>query len=169
MIFCWTKPYNIPFLSIIAILIMKTKHRKFLLFSTLLLSFFTFLGTDSYAQNRNEEEIKKIQDAKIAIITNRVNLSPEQSKDFWPMYNEFSQKKRELHRSMRKLLGGKGEGASDDQAMNNLKEVQELKQKQLELEKEYQTKFLTVISAQQLVELNKAERTFNEMLLQRLK
>ena len=148
---------------------MNTTHRKFLLFSTLLMSFLTFLGTDSYAQRRNEEEMKKIQDAKIAIITNRVNLTPEQSKGFWPMYNEFSQKKRDLHRSMRQLIGGKGEGASDDQAMNNLKEVQELKQKQLELEKEYQTKFLTVISAQQLVELNKAERTFNDMLLQRLK
>jgi hypothetical protein len=148
---------------------MNTTHRKFLLFYTALMSFLLFLGTDSYAQRRNEEEMKKIQDAKIAIITNRINLTPEQSRDFWPIYNELSQKKRDLHRSMRQLIGGKGEGTSDDQAMNNLKEVQVLKQKQLELEKEYQARLLTVISAQQLVELNKAERTFNEMLLQRLK
>ncbi|MPR32294.1 hypothetical protein GBK04_02765 [Cytophagaceae bacterium SJW1-29] len=127
----------------------------------------TFSFSDSYGQRRNEEEIRKIQDAKIAIITNRINLTPEQSKDFWPIYNEFSEKKRSIHRSMRQLVGEKG--ASDDQAMNNLKEVQDLKQKQLELDKEYQARFLTVISAKQLVELYKAERTFNDMLLQRLK
>ncbi len=148
---------------------MKTTHRKFWIFFALLLSVLTFSGSASYAQRHNEEEIRKIQDAKIAIITNRVNLTPEQSKDFWPIYNEFSEKKRDMHRSMRQLIGGKGEGASDDQAMNNLKEVQELKQKQLELEKQYQARFLTVISAKQLVELYKAERTFNDMLLQRLK
>ncbi len=148
---------------------MNTTHRKFWIIFTLLLSVLTFSMSDSYAQRRNEEEIQKIQDAKIAIITNRINLTPDQSKDFWPIYNEFSEKKRDMHRSMRQLIGNKGEGASDDQAMHNLKEVQELKQKQLELEKEYQARFLTVISAKQLVELYKAERTFNDMLLQRLK
>ncbi|WP_373330669.1 hypothetical protein [Salmonirosea aquatica] len=146
---------------------MNTTHRKFCILSALLLTMLTFSFSDSYGQRRNEEEIRKIQDAKIAIITNRINLTPEQSKDFWPIYNEFSEKKRSIHRSMRQLVGEKG--ASDDQAMNNLKEVQDLKQKQLELDKEYQARFLTVISAKQLVELYKAERTFNDMLLQRLK
>jgi hypothetical protein len=148
---------------------MNTTHRSYWIFFTLLLSALTFSVSDVHAQRRNEEEIRKIQDAKIAIITNRINLTPEQSKDFWPIYNEFSGKKRDMNRSMRQLIGNKGEGASDDQAMNNLKEVQDLKQKQLELEKEYQARFLTVISAKQLVELYKAERTFNDMLLQRLK
>ena len=40
-----------------------------------------------------QQEMKKIQDAKIAIITNRVNLTQEQSADFRPLYNEFSNKK----------------------------------------------------------------------------
>ncbi|MNL81841.1 hypothetical protein D3C87_2090650 [compost metagenome] len=44
-----------------------------------------------------------------------------------------------------------------------------MKQKELDLEKEYQTRFLKVISASQVIELYKAERTFNDMLIQRLK
>jgi predicted thioredoxin/glutaredoxin len=47
--------------------------------------------------------------------------------------------------------------------------VQELRQKELDLEKEYQNKFLRVITASQVIELYKAERTFNDMLIQRLK
>lgn len=122
------------------------------------------------AQGRSDEEIKRIQDAKVAIITNRLNLTTEQSKDFWPVYNEYSQKRREIHRAQRRIINEKkAEGQTDEQVLGNLKEVQELKQKDLDLEKEYQTKFLKVISANQVVELYKAEKTFNDMLIQRLK
>ena len=126
--------------------------------------------TTSFAQKRSEEEIQKIQDAKVAIITNRLNLTAEQSAGFWPLYNEYSQKRRDLHRAQRKIINERrAEGKTDDQVLENLKEVQEIKQKELDLEKEYQNRFLKVITANQVVELYKAERTFNEMLIQRLK
>ena len=135
----------------------------------LLLLFIGVVSTAS-AQRRSEEEIKKIQDAKVAIITNRLNLTPEQSTGFWPMYNEYSQRRREIHRAQRKIINDKkAEGQNDEAVLNNLKEVQELRQKELDLEKEYQNKFLKVITASQVIELYKAERTFNDMLIQRLK
>lgn len=143
--------------------------KKILLVATTLLIISTFCTTEGFAQRRNEEEIQKIQDAKVAIITNRLNLTPDQSKDFWPIYNEFSQKKRTMNRSMRNLTGADKDNRTDDQAMSSLKEVQDLKQKLVALEKEYQDRFLSVISAKQLTELYAAERDFNEMLLQRLK
>ncbi|TDB64616.1 hypothetical protein [Arundinibacter roseus] len=148
---------------------MSTKHKKLRIAGLLFFLLSVVAVSDSFAQRKSEEEIRKIQDAKIAIITNRVNLTPEQAKDFWPIYNEFSKQKRSMHREMRQLINTREDGRSDDQVMSNLKEVQALKQKELELEKEYQAKFLTVISAKQLVELYKAERSFNEMLLQRLR
>jgi hypothetical protein len=134
----------------------------------MLLTFFSVSA--AFAQRRSDEEMKKIQDAKVAIITNRLNLTPEQSAGFWPVYNEYAQKRRDLHRAQRKIINDrKAEGKTDEQVLENLKEVQELKQKELDLEKEYQGRFLKVISANQVVELYKAERTFNEMLIQRLK
>ncbi|ACT94147.1 hypothetical protein Dfer_2932 [Dyadobacter fermentans DSM 18053] len=128
------------------------------------------VSTTAHAQRRSEEEIKRIQDAKVAIITNRLNLTPEQSTGFWPMYNEYAQKRREIHRAQRKIINDKkAEGQNDEAVLNNLKEVQELRQKELDLEKDYQNKFLKVITASQVIELYKAERTFNDMLIQRLK
>jgi len=136
----------------------------------LLLLFIGAVSTTAQAQRRSEEEIKKIQDAKVAIITNRLNLTPEQSTGFWPMYNEYAQRRREIHRAQRKIINDKkAEGQNDEAVLNNLKEVQELRQKELDLEKEYQNKFLKVITASQVIELYKAERTFNDMLIQRLK
>ena len=135
-----------------------------------MLLFIGAVSTSANAQRRSEEEIKKIQDAKVAIITNRLNLTPEQSTGFWPMYNEYSQRRREIHRAQRKIINDKkAEGQNDEAVLGNLKEVQELRQKELDLEKEYQNKFLKVITASQVIELYKAERTFNDMLIQRLK
>ncbi|WP_225865704.1 hypothetical protein [Dyadobacter aurulentus] len=142
------------------------QYRNLLVAMALVLAAFSTAN----AQRRSEEEIKRIQDAKVAIITNRLSLTPEQSAGFWPVYNEFSQKRREIHRAQRKIVNDKkAEGKTDEQVLNNLKEVQDLRQKELDLEKEYQNRFLKVISAAQVIELYKAEKTFNDMLLQRLK
>ena len=137
---------------------------------SLTLAFMLLMTASAWAQRPSGEEMQRIQDAKIAIITNRLSLTPEQATGFWPVYNEYSQKRREIHRSQRKIINEKkAEGKTDEQVLNNLKEVQDLKQKELDLEKEYQNRFLKVISASQIVELYKAERTFNDMLIQRLK
>ncbi|MDQ6479611.1 hypothetical protein [Dyadobacter sp. LHD-138] len=137
---------------------------------SLMLLFTLITAAAAWAQRPSGEEMQRIQDAKIAIITNRLNLTPEQATGFWPVYNEYSQKRREIHRAQRKIINDKkAEGKTDEQVLNNLKEVQELKQKELDLEKEYQTRFLKVVSASQVIELYKAERTFNDMLIQRLK
>ncbi|TDE16717.1 hypothetical protein [Dyadobacter psychrotolerans] len=143
------------------------KKLKYGLSFTLLL----FLSVNAaQAQRRSEEEMKKIQDSKVAIITNRLNLTSEQSAGFWPVYNEYSQKRREIHRAQRRIINDKkAEGKTDEQVLGNLKEVQELRQKELDLDKEYQSRFLKVISANQVIELYKAEKAFNDMLLQRLK
>ena len=141
---------------------------KFVFVSMVLISVLS-IGSAN-AQRRSEEEMQKIQDAKVAIITNRLNLTPEQSTGFWPVYNEYAGKRRDIHRAQRKIINDKkAEGKTDEQVLNNLKEVQDLRQKELDLDKEYQNRFLKVISANQVIELYKAERTFNDMLIQRLK
>jgi|SRR5690554_5577125 len=126
------------------------------------------LPDQAYAQ-RDRADFKQIHDAKVSMITNRLKLTADQSEKFWPIYNEFSEKRREIRRAQRRIIQEKREGGMTDRtALNNLKEVQELKQKELDLEKEYQERFLTVISPSQLAELQSAEKSFNDMLLQQL-
>ena len=56
----------------------------------------------------------------------------------------------------------------DEKILANIKESLNLQQKEVDLEKEYVTKFLKVINVRQLAELYKAEQMFTQMLLQRL-
>jgi hypothetical protein len=57
---------------------------------------------------------------------------------------------------------------TDDKILADLKEVLSLKQKEVDLEKEYLSKFLKTINVRQLSELFKNEQLFNQMLVKKL-
>lgn len=119
-----------------------------------------------FAQNGGGQQIES---AKIALITNRLNLNAEQAQLFWPLYNEFAFKKKDIRKNYRKLVSEINTlTTSDDKILNNLKETLNLQQKEVDIEKEYMSKFLKVINVRQLAELYKAEQYFNNMLIQRL-
>ena len=130
-------------------------------FTRLLVLFFGLLLTlPAAAQNQDRQ---KIESAKIGLITNRLNLTTEQAPQFWPVYNEYSDRRRDISRQLRK--SGKPGG---NEAISELNESVELKQKLVDLEKEYNAKFLRVITPQQLQELHNTERMFNKMLIDRV-
>lgn len=130
-----------------------------LLFATLCLQ--TAMAQD----NGNQ----KIENAKIGLITNRLNLSAEQSQQFWPVYNDFDAKKKDIRKQMRRLIVETNTLTTpDEKILANIKETLNLQQKEVDLEREYMNKFLKVINVRQLAELYKAEQVFTQMLLQRL-
>ncbi len=127
----------------------------------------TMLSLASQAQQNGG--MQKIENAKIALITNRLNLTPEQAQQFWPLHNEFDGKKKEIRKSYRKLVSEINTlTTSDEKILANLKETLSLQQKEVDLEKDYMAKFLKVVNVRQLAELYKTEQMFTNMLIQRL-
>jgi Spy/CpxP family protein refolding chaperone len=103
------------------------------------------------------------------LITNRLNLSTEQSQQFWPVYNEFDGKKKDIRKQMRRLIVETNTLTTpDEKILANIKETLNLQQREVDLEREYMNKFLKVINVRQLAELYKAEQVFTQMLIQRL-
>lgn len=112
---------------------------------------------------------QKIESARIAMISERLNLTPEQAQEFWPVYNEFTNKRKQLRQDFQKQ--------KPDAPISELSEKErrqlvqngiDLKQKELDLEKQYSTKILDVISTQQMLSLRKAEGDFRKMLIDRM-
>ena len=113
---------------------------------------------------------QKIESTKIGMITNRLNLTTDQAPQFWAIYNEYNAKKQELNRRVRQLTNQPSHGnLNNDQLVDGLREVNATKQKLADLDDEYMSRFLKVISPAQLAELYKTEQVFNKLLLQRLK
>jgi Spy/CpxP family protein refolding chaperone len=127
-----------------------------------------FMAQVASAQNDGNGR-QKIEAAKIGMITNRLNLTTDQAPQFWAVYNEYNAKKQELNRRVRQLNNTPSRsGANDEQLVNGLREVNATKQKLADLDEEYMSRFLKVITAQQLTELYKTEQVFNKMLLNKL-
>lgn len=140
----------------------------------IMLLFFTVAA--AFAQRgatgrEHEEKHERIEAAKVAHITSRLNLSPEQAQKFWPLYNEFSQKRESLRSQQRKLMHGMREKEpSNEEAQNALQRHLRMEREEAALEEEFYGKRVqTVLEARQVVKLMHAEHEFKKMLLQRLK
>lgn len=121
----------------------------------------------SFGQSNNAKQ--KLEAAKIGLITERLGLTPDQAQQFWPIYKQFSEQKR-ANQSEFKQLKKKynAQTATEAETQQLIQKGQELKQSQLNLEKEYSDKLLNVINNKQLFSLRQAEDEFRKTILRKL-
>ena len=138
------------------------KLKMFIILWAFMLVGFIVNGQDRQARN-------KIESARIALITERLGLTPEQAEKFWPVYREYSQKRRELAQELRQARQGiDPQNMSEEQSRRLVDLAMDVKQREVDLEKQYSNRMMNVISSQQMLSLRKAEDDFRRMLLQRL-
>ena len=137
---------------------------------TILITVLSFaFSTTLKAQDDYPRGKEKIRAAKVGLITSRLDLSEEQAKIFWVVFDEFDKKRSEIRKNIRQMTAeSRNITTSDDKILSDLKEVLSLKQKEVDLEKEYLSKFLKTINVRQLSELFKTEQLFNQMLVKKL-
>ena len=124
-------------------------------------------STAVFAQNKETEQ--KIQAARIALITERLSLTPEQAEKFWPLYNEFSQKRKELRNEYNAEKAKLNmETATEEQKRALLNFGHQLKERNLALERTYSDRMLSIITSDQILSLKKAEDDFRKMVLQQI-
>ncbi|MGI4834549.1 MAG: hypothetical protein ACRYFK_13925 [Janthinobacterium lividum] len=113
--------------------------------------------------------LNQLDNAKIAFLTSRLTLSQDQAQRFWPLYNEFVQRRRELNRTARLLRRDAANPArTDAQLRDYFTQDFSTRQQQLSLEKEYFDRFQKVLSLRQVAQLFQAERDFTKEVLQRV-
>jgi Spy/CpxP family protein refolding chaperone len=112
----------------------------------------------------------RIQDARKEYVIKRLDLTQEQQKKFVPLYEDYTSKQHEIQKQIRFLRLETGSLALSDAEMNaDIDKMIELKQKELDLEKEYIGKFRQILNVKQVVEMYKAERDFVRVVLKRLR
>jgi len=146
---------------------LKIRIMKKITFSIIIL--FICFASVTKAQDELPRGKEKIRAAKVGLITNRLNLSEDQAKTFWIVYEEFDKRRSEIRKTIRQMTSeSRNITTSDDKILSDLKEMLNLKQKEVDLEKDYLFKFLKSINVRQLSELYKTEQLFNQMLVKKL-
>jgi len=138
---------------------------------TTLITFLSFLiSLSSFAQgsgNRMNIE-ERYRSQKIAFITDKLQLTSKEAREFWPIYNQFEADKDELSKEMhayRETLPQDDNEISEVQAVEFLTFYNKHNAAMFKLNQENQKKFLEIISAKKLMLLNIAENEFRRHLL----
>lgn len=111
-----------------------------------------------------------VESARVAFITQKVNLTPTQAEKFWPLYNELQSERSDIRKTIRGLYDKMNTPSEQttEKVKSYLDQLTLLKIKEANLEKNYYTRFLLVISSKQLVDLLAAEREFQKILLKKV-
>lgn len=121
----------------------------------LILTFFFTTGIAVLAQDGDgEKKIPggRVEAVKIAYLTQKLNLSPEEAQKFWPVYNKYAAEIRKVR------VDGK---------LNNEKEI-DIEEKLLGIRKKYNTEFGKALSAEKVNAFFKAEKDFGTVLQKEL-
>ena len=109
---------------------------------------------------------------KIAFLTRRLNLTPEEAKKFWPVYNQFSEELK----SVRETRNKAGRDVKDNFQQMTDKEIEKVvdseisyRQQELDILKKYNAQFKQTLPMRKVALLYRAEDDFKKELLERIK
>lgn len=117
----------------------------------ILLFFITFASFSGIkAQDGSETRGEKVEALKIAFLTQKLQLTPDEAQKFWPVYNQYENEIRSLQLDYK-----------NGPALEN-------EEKLLNIRKKYSPSFEKVLGPQKLNTLFNAERDFRTLLIRRL-
>lgn len=113
-------------------------------------------GQGLCAQNTQRE---KVESMRIAFITHRLALTPDESERFWPVYHSYRHDLATLRRNFYPMDDGTDPHLSADKQVD-------FEQKKLDLKKRYIPQFEAAIGKEKVNKLVGAEEDFKKMLVQ---
>lgn len=105
---------------------------------------------------------------KIAFLTSSINLTPAEAEVFWPVYNEYEQKKYSLmqeKKEIEKKIRQNIETLTDQECIEISKKLAFFEKTEGELEVEYNLQFLKILPPKKVLKIGVAEMEFKGHLL----
>lgn len=132
---------------------------------------FLIISVSSFAQ-KNEKMRERIKAQKIAFITDKLELTPEEAQKFWPIYNAYEAKVDKIKSKDLKAIKMKIHKNTDisdkeaDQLLEKLlKSEAEMNATKVKLVKDLRT----ILSSKKIIQLKSIEHQFHKKLLGRLR
>jgi len=124
----------------------------------------------TFAQDgeRGKSGKERIESLRIAFLTEKLELTPEESQNFWPIYREMTSKIRSVQKEGR-VSKEKMMTLTDAEAEALILNRFETEEKVLALKREYFKKLQTAIPPRKIAMLQPLEKRFKQRLLNRVR
>ncbi len=119
-----------------------------------------------HAQPDPDRRDERLRAFRVAVFTEVLRLTPEEAQGFWPVYNDYLENREKMLGSLRPQK--QVDAMTDSEVEDAIKRHFEIRQRELDLEKELFQKLRRVLPPRKLVRMPLAERTFRERLVDRL-
>ncbi|WP_373072274.1 hypothetical protein [Zeaxanthinibacter enoshimensis] len=132
--------------------------------------FLLMLMTSTVFYGQNKPDRSKLKALKVAFFTERLSLSAKEAEVFWPLYNEYEEKKEALRETEKSEIYERlksAESIGESEAQKLLERYLELEEQQEELDKEYFSRIASTISARKTLMMFRAEYEFRRQLIKR--
>lgn len=134
------------------------------------LSFLMILPLAIFAQDRKD----KIETMHIAYLSQKLNLTSAEAEKFWPIYNQYKAGQDQLRKQrMANVESVKNAGGVDNMSDAEVEKLltaeTDFESRELDLRKEYVTKFQQVIPTRKVAKFFIAEDEFKRYLLNELR
>ncbi len=129
----------------------------------LFISLFLMCSVGTSAQDRDEHR-EKIKALKTAYITEGLNLTAKEAQAFWPVYNDYVEKRRTLYRREHEDVVNL-ECMTEEGANQKLQEYIDIEREDYLLKKKYYDNLKKIFTAKKIMQLEKVEDEFNEKLM----
>jgi len=113
----------------------------------------------------------RIRSEKIAFFTRKLNLTSDEAEKFWPVYNDFSNRRQKIAQDRNALVKYASQNFSnltDEELEDSGNKIIDFQVNEAALAKEFHEKFKQVLPPEKVVLLYAAEVQFNSFLLNQL-
>lgn len=118
------------------------------------------------AQGQPENREARLAAFRAEVFTRVLQLTPEEAQNFWPIYNELADKREQTQQELRP--GKQLDQMSDAEVEDQIKRHFEMKQREIDLEREAYQKLRKALPIRKIAKLPMAEREFRESLVKKL-
>ncbi|MGL4364325.1 MAG: hypothetical protein ACRCSB_03895 [Bacteroidales bacterium] len=125
---------------------------------------------DSICGKRAKERNDQMKPYKIGHFTSIIEFTAEEAQIFWVIYNEFSDKRDQLHCERKNILRKVRKDKFDPKMAKDLVDkIVKNEENMMQLHKEYNAKFANILSPLKLLRYYAAEESFKMELLNNLR
>jgi hypothetical protein len=144
----------------------------------LMIALITLTGFSIHAQppeprpGPSEADRDKVEALKIGFLTRKLDLTSEEAKTFWPVYNKFQEELESLRKQRRSEMQSLRENKkdlSDSEAEKLVDNEITFRQKELDVIKKYHAQFKQILPVKKVLMLYRSEEEFKRELLERLR
>ncbi|MCB0521148.1 MAG: hypothetical protein H6577_07295 [Lewinellaceae bacterium] len=111
---------------------------------------------------------EKIEAYKIAFFTEKLQLTPDESKDFWPLYNQYDDEMESL-KNKYNLDGKRVELMSDKEVEDFINQHLNAEEQRVKLQRDYVERFKKILPIRKVAMLQRLDREFKMALLDEIK